>query len=386
MDKGIIKGLLLVVTYSFALVVVVVKIDVVGELFFNGLRLLTPLFLGMALAFVLKVPYCFFLRQLRRVFPGRWLGFLVKPLAIVTVYVLLLGVVSAFVAFIIPQLQASILLFSENLAGYATSITQLAYDISALFGLNAAETEAAINQIILDLPEIAKNAATGISPYVVDFTMHILLMVFYALVGVILSVYFLLDKDRIRRQLSRLILAYCRPDYAAKLFHIGRLANTIYSQFIGGRLIDMVLVGIICYISMRIFQMPYALLISVIIAVTNIIPVFGPFVGAVLPLFILFMVDPMQAFWFLIFIIILQQFDGNVLYPLVASNTISLPAQWVLLAVMVGGGLFGVVGMLLAVPTTSLIYQLLREGVRERLDGVPPEDDVPEEENCNCTQ
>jgi predicted PurR-regulated permease PerM len=383
MDKGIIKGSLLVVTYSFVLVVIVVKIDLVAELVFNGLRLLTPLFIGTALAFILNVPYSFFLRQFRRLLRGRFWRIFAKPLTIGTVYCLLFGVAAAFISVIIPQLRASIVLFSDNLGSYASTITELAYDISALFGLNAVETEAAINQIILDLPEISKNLVTGVSPYVIDFTMHVLLMVFYIGVGIILSVYFLVDKDRIIRQFARLIKAYVKPAQAEKIFHIGRLANCIYSQFIGGRLIDMALVGIICYISMGIFGMPYALLISVIIAVTNIIPVFGPFVGAVFPTFILFMVDPMQAFWFVIFIIVLQQFDGNILYPLVAGNTIGLPAQWVLLAVMVGGGLFGLVGMLLAVPTVSLIYQLLREGVRERLDG-PRLEEVDNNELNEC--
>ena len=372
MDKGIIKGLLLVVTYSFVLIVIVVKIDVVAELVFNGVRLLTPLFIGTALAFILNVPYSFFLRQFRRILKKSFWRIFAKPLTIGSVYSLLFGIVAGFVSFIIPQLRDSIVLFSDNLGSYAGTITDLAYEISGLFGLNAAETEIAINQMILDLPNISKNFATGVGLFVIDFTMHAVLMVFYSGVGIILSVYFLVDKERIIRQFARLIKAYAKPAQSEKIFHIGRLANCIYGQFIGGRLIDAVLVGIICYISMRIFDMPYALLITVIIAVTNIIPIFGPFVGAVLPLFILFMVDPMLAFWFLIFIIVLQQFDGNILYPLVAGNTIGLPAQWVLLAVMVGGGLFGLVGMLLAVPTVSLIYQLLREGVRERLDGPHP--------------
>jgi predicted PurR-regulated permease PerM len=356
-----------IATYCFILAALVFKIDAVGAALVHGLKILTPLLIGIVLAFVLDRPYDFVRCQLSKLIQGKPGRLLVKPLSVLTVYSLLLSIVVVAVAFVVPQLSASLILFSTNVASYNDNINRLVDDFSALFGGNSQEVLDTLDGIIVELPTIITKIVQGIAPQIVDITMNIVAMLFYLFIGLILSVYFLLDKERIARQARIMIQAYTSERTGERLHHVGQIAHRAYSLFINGQLIEMMILGILCFVGMSLLRFPYALLISVIIALTNIIPLVGPWIGAILPIFILLMVNPMQAVWFVVFLLVLQQIEGNLIYPRVVGSSIGLPAQWVLLGVIVGGGLFGIVGMLFAVPTTSVLYQLVREDAYSRL-------------------
>ena len=148
---------------------------------------------------------------------------------------------------------------------------------------------------------------------------------------------------------------------------IGRRANSVFSGFIVARLLDGLIVGVLCFIGMTIMQMPYSLLISVFIGVTNIIPFFGPFIGAIPSIIILLLVNPMQALWFTIFIVVIQQIDGQIIGPRVLGNSIGLSAFWVIFSLLVGVGLFGFAGLILGVPIFAILYAMIREAIGNRL-------------------
>ena len=188
------------------------------------------------------------------------------------------------------------------------------------------------------------------------------------LIGVIISVYLLVSKEKFLRQSKKVIYALCKPKKANLILHIGRKANEIFNGFIIGKIIDSAIIGVLCFIGVSIFKMPYALLVSVIVGVTNVIPVFGPYIGAVPCAILILLVDPMKGLGFIIFIILLQQLDGNVIGPKILGESTGLSPFWVVFSILLAGGLFGIVGMIVGVPTFALIYYIIKLFIQQKLE------------------
>lgn len=186
-------------------------------------------------------------------------------------------------------------------------------------------------------------------------------------VGVIICLYFLNIKEILAAQARKLIIAVCKEETAEEIFKGAEYTNRTFGGFINGKIIDSLIIGVICFIFMSLFGWEYSLLISCIIGITNIIPFFGPFIGAVPSALLLLMVNPMHTLYFLIFILVLQQFDGNILGPKILGETTGLASFWVLFAILVGGGLFGFIGMVLGVPVFAVIYAYCSRGINSRL-------------------
>ena len=150
--------------------------------------------------------------------------------------------------------------------------------------------------------------------------------------------------------------------------YLGKISNEAFSNYIGGQFIEAIIIGVLCFIGMLVLKMPYALLISVLVAVTALIPIFGAFIGTIPSAFIILIIDPMKALWFVIFIIVLQQVEGNLIYPKVVGSSLGLPPIWVMLAMIIGGNTFGLIGILLGIPIFSVIYKVFKEFVDKRLN------------------
>ena len=180
------------------------------------------------------------------------------------------------------------------------------------------------------------------------------------LLGLVIAVYVLAQKERLGGQLKKLLSALFSPKNANRTVTLARLIDSTFSRFITGQVTEAVIFGALCFVGMLLFRMPYALLISVTLGFTALIPVFGALIGTVLGAFLILLDDPTKAFWFVLFVIVLQQIEGNLIYPKVVGTSVGLPGIWVLIAVTVGSS-FGVVGMLFSVPTASIFYTLLKE-------------------------
>jgi predicted PurR-regulated permease PerM len=181
-------------------------------------------------------------------------------------------------------------------------------------------------------------------------------------------VYLINGKETLCRQAKRLVYAFLPKRLAEECIDVSNLMNQCFSNFISGQLMEACILGLLCFIGMNIFGFEYAFLISLMIGVTAIVPVVGAFIGTIPAVFLLFLVEPMQAVWFLVFILVLQQLEGHVIYPKVVGESMGLPALWVLLGIMTGGGLGGVPGMLLGVPLLTIGYKLLSRTIQRRLD------------------
>ena len=192
-------------------------------------------------------------------------------------------------------------------------------------------------------------------------------VVFDWVVGLIVSIYVLFGKESFSKQAKKLLYAFMKAENANVVLHLTSKSNEIFSGFIIGKIIDSMIIGVLCFIGLSILNMPYTLLVSVIVGVTNVIPFFGPYIGAIPSAILIMLTDPKMGIYFLIFILILQQIDGNIIGPKILGNSTGLSAFWVIFAITLGGGLFGIMGMLLGVPTFAVIYYVMSMIVDEKL-------------------
>lgn len=200
--------------------------------------------------------------------------------------------------------------------------------------------------------------------YIASITSGVINMVmvlFNFIIGLIISIYLLMSKETFVGQGKKLIYTIFSPKMGNRVLHTMRMTNQMFGGFISGKILDSAIIGILCYIGLLILRMPYSLLVAVIVGVTNIIPFFGPYIGAVPSFILIVLADPWKGLYFLVFILVLQQIDGNIIGPKILGNSTGLSSFWVIFAILVGGGMFGFIGMLLGVPTFAVIYYLARE-------------------------
>lgn len=191
--------------------------------------------------------------------------------------------------------------------------------------------------------------------------------IFNVIIGFIVAVYVLMTKEKFIGQLKKIIYAIFRPRYGNVVMEVIRKADDVFGGFFIGKIIDSLIIGCICFVGLAILRMPYVALVSVIVGVTNIIPFFGPYIGAIPSVILIFLVDPMKGLYFIIFIIVLQQVDGNVIGPKILGNTTGLSPFWVIFAILLFGGSFGVIGMLFGVPIFAVLYYIIKRVVEHVL-------------------
>ena len=361
------KRTLLVVTYAIVLYFVVVNWRVVFDVLAVGLDIMAPFFYGFAIAYLLNGPYLFFRNK---AFGGltKKGGFCQKlggVLAITVTYLIALALLTAVIWVVVPEIGKSIGRLVDYIANNAEAMEDSFRGFLGRIGLESSvmhHLQESWDNFILNIGTYAEKLA----PYLFNFAKGLTTGIYNWIIGIVVSIYLLASRDKLLRQLKKLTCAFVPQRRLPKVLEIATLTNQTFGKYIIGRIIDSAIVLVLCYIGMLIFQMPYALLISVVVGITNIIPIFGPFIGAIPSAFILLMVDPIKAIWFVVFIIILQQIDGNVICPRIIGNTIGISGFWVMLGVIVGGW-FGVTGMIVGVPVLAVIYTVVGDVVNARL-------------------
>ncbi|HIZ56943.1 MAG TPA: AI-2E family transporter, partial [Firmicutes bacterium] len=231
-----------------------------------------------------------------------------------------------------------------------------------------------LSNIQIDWAKLAESVSdflqygsTNLFHTTVGITTSIFSGFFNLILGSVFSIYLLLQKERLCLQAKKLLFAYLPEQRVHTILRIGSLSNKTFSGFVTGQVVEAAIIGILCFIGMKIFSMPYASMISCLVGLTALIPIFGAFIGTAIGAFLILMDNPMQAVWFILFIIILQQVEGNLIYPKVVGKSVGLPGIWVLTAITIGGSTFGIAGMLFSVPLCSVLYCMLKESVAKRL-------------------
>ena len=367
MDKKLFKSILLIITYAVVLVVVLARLDAVGGAVLWALGLVKPLLIGFAIAFVLNRP-CHFFNQLYLRGLGEKNKTLCRGLAVVSSYVALLVVVSALFAFVLPKFVESIQTFVGNLSGYLTNL-QTGYN-QIMDQLNM-ETEnidlSGLDEKLSEAFDFVLGFLSDLGPQLIQFTSGLVSAVVTGFLAVVFSIYMLSGQEKLMRNCRRVFRAYVPARIAGPVGDVVRLTGDTFTRFVTGQLIEACILGGLCACGMLFIQADYAPLIGVIVGTSALVPVAGAYVGAVISALLLLVVSPLKALIFLIFLLILQQFEGNVIYPKVVGTTIGLPGLWVLAAVTVGAGIGGLLGVLLSVPVASVLYTLLRRDVGRRL-------------------
>ncbi|MDR1961439.1 MAG: AI-2E family transporter [Gracilibacteraceae bacterium] len=303
-------------------------------------------------------------------------------------YIIAIVLLVILFAILIPQLVNSVGLLAGNVPVYWEQLSVFAEDLRLRFPDVDQFVGSQMDVIAKEMQNILDallNTLTNFSN-IYNVTRQITTGLLQLIIGAIVSIYVLFNKDVFSAQIKKLIFAFLSREAGDRLLAIFKRTNDTFSSFFLGKILDSAIVGVLCFISMSIFSLPYALLISVIVGATNIIPYFGPFIGAIPSIFIIFIVNPVQALWFGILILILQQLDGNIIGPKILGKTMGLSAFWVIVALLVFGGWLGIIGLVIGVPIVSLLFYAGRVLVDKRLEqkGLPvaEEDYMPVKEEA----
>ena len=333
--------------------------------------LFSPFILGAILAFIINVP----MRGIENMLGGVKNKTFRRILAIVLTFVAVLIVLALVVLQLIPQLKETILSLGAAMPGFFErvrdtvmsfleenpNILQWVQDNTELETLNWTE-------IAKNIATLAGNSISAIFNSVVSAVGTVTGVIVDIVIGMVFAMYCLMRKEILARQGRRILYSIVPEKYSDEIIRILRLSNSTFSNFISGQCLEAVILGCLFAVAMLIFRMPYVPLVSVLIAVTALVPVVGAFVGCVLGAFFILVSNPIQAVWFVIMFLILQQIENNMIYPRVVGTSIGLPGMWVLVAVTVGGSIMGIGGMLLMIPVTSVLYTLAREYTNARLE------------------
>ena len=369
MDKFKFRQQLLLITYAILLFMALVNLDRVLGMLQRLVGLGMPFICGFILAFLLNIPYRFFSRVYGRLAEGRGgkARGLIKGLALATTYLAVLMGVALLSWFVLPQLGRSVNQLVREIPGYIISLQQMTIQLVEWIGVDNL-FGSQMESTWLQLLQKAGEAMSNVLPQLLNMTARVTTGVYNWVIGVIVSIYLLSGKERLLSQARHTLKALAPKGAIDPVMEVSSRANRIFTDFITGQLLDAAIVGSICFLGMTVLRMPYALLISVIVAVTNIIPMFGPYIGTIPSAFILLMSEPVKALWFVVFMVVLQQIDGNLILPRIVGGSIGLPGIWVLFAIIVGGGMFGLAGMVIGVPTFAVIYSLIKDLVYRQLN------------------
>lgn len=362
-----------IILFTAVIIVCLWKYETVLDILFFLLNILTPFILGGAIAFVLNVPMNFVQRHLfkeERIRNRKVSQKLARPVSMVLVLIVVFGIVAIVMFILIPQLGETFANLGRSIQAF---IPQLQEWAARLFNDNK-EIMDTVNNLEFDWNKIMD---TGINFFksgagsVVDSTLTAAKSIVSGLttffIAFVFAIYILLQKEKLGVQAKKVLFAFVRRGRAEATVEVLSLTYNTFSSFLTGQCVEAVILGSMFAVSMTILKLPYALLVGMLIAFTALIPIFGAFIGCGVGAFLIFMVDPMKALIFVVLFLVLQQIEGNLIYPHVVGNSVGLPSIWVLAAVSIGGSLMGVVGMLIFIPIVSVVYALFREIVYLKL-------------------
>lgn len=369
MDKRIVKYLIL----AAALILAIIRFDTLLGFANKVWKIASPLLLGAIMAYILniimrKLEKWYFPKSRNRLVRGtkRMVCILLSMLLIVLIVLLLFRLV-------IPELISTM----ELIASWVPVAFAGLQDFVAGYSDQIPELEKWISSLKLDWEGTAKSlikyltsGVGGILGSTLNLVGTIGLGVTNFVIGLIFAIYILANKEKLKRQFSKLAKAYCKPTLLNRTAGVIRIADDTFSSFIIGQCTEAVILGSLCIVGMTIFRFPYAPMVGTFIGATALIPIVGAYLGGAVGFIMILTVSPVKAVLFLVFLVVLQQLEGNIIYPRVVGSSVGLPGMWVLAAVTIGGGISGVGGMLLGVPLTATFYKLIKNDVNKKV----PED------------
>lgn len=367
----------IVICLSLIFANILLQIDMFTSKMGQIIGVFQPFIIGFAIAYLLNFILKFFEEK---VFNAKLIKkYIKKPIrgiSILLSYVTAGLILYVFMQFLVPQL-------AESIKGLINDIPKYIYNLTNYLDRSLKEMDInpeymdLINNKISEITNWTIQVLTNLIPIIGNIFMIFASSVWNIILGIIISIYLLIDKEKFFALGKKVTKALFNEKNSTIILDLADRTNQTFGRFIGGKIIDSAIIGVLSFIILGIFKMPYVLLISVIIGITNIIPFFGPFIGAIPSAIIIMFVSPIQALWFLLIILIIQQIDGNIIGPKILGDSIGISAFWILFAILVAGKLFGLVGMIIGVPMFALIYSIIKDIIEARLTqkGLPKETD-----------
>jgi len=364
------KNGMILISFGILLYIVLEHITTVWEILKSILTIFSPFLLGLVIAFILNVPMNLIEKQLiknkkltiKNPKYRRAVSLIVSVLAV-------LFILFFVFALVIPDLGKTISSFVNQLPimieNIENEINQLAIKYPMIQEWSA---RIDINPDVIkqQLEMWIKTIGSGLLTSSINFVVTLIAKIANFIIALIFAFYVLAEKEKLSNQFKILLKAFLKENIVERFFAITELANKTFSNFISGQCLEACILGILCFIGMNIFQFPYALSISVLVALTALIPVFGAFIAMIVGALLISTTSFTNALWFVVFFLILQQIEGNLIYPKVVGNSVGLPAIWTMMAVTVGGSCFGVLGMLVSVPISSILYALIKDYIKKK--------------------
>ncbi len=366
LNDSTIKKLRWLIIFTVIAVVAGINYRSLFALIVRAVGILTPFLLGGVMAFVINVP----MRGIERILPIKKESQFRRPLSLVLTFVFVIGILLVVTFVVMPQLFDTVLSLQYSLPVFFNDLKQGAEKLFSQYP----EITDYINNIQIDwksyLEKIVQFLSVGAGTVLsstLSAALNIISGVTTFAIGVVFAVYILLQKENLSRQIKKFMKAFLPDPVSNRILEIVSLTSRTFSNFLTGQCVEAVILGSMFFLTLSILRLPYALLIGVLIAFTALIPMFGALIGCAIGAFLMLMVRPFDAALFLIIFFVLQQIEGNLIYPHVVGNSVGLPAIWVLVAVTIGGSAMGIAGMLIFIPLCSVFYAILRENVNKRI-------------------
>ena len=362
----------IVIACSIVFYLISSQVKVFSNKISDFIAILYPFIIGFAIAYLLNFILKFIenriiSEKMRGKSPAK-----VRAISMLLTYLVAGTLCYLFVHFVWPELLESIIGLFNDIPNYVNNATVMINKLIEEFNLTPASMEI-LESKWKELTDFIMNFMTDIIPVIGNTIMVVISSLWNIVLGVIVSIYLLKDKEKFFAISKKITYAIFNREHSYKILELTHRANKIFGKFLGGKILDSFIIAIITFVILTIFKMPYTLLVTVIVGVTNVIPFFGPFFGAIPSVILVRFVSPIKAFWLLIIILIIQQLDGNVIGPKILGDSIGVSAFWILFALLIAGKFLGLVGMLLGVPLFAFVYSIIKDITEERLDkkGLP---------------
>lgn len=372
LNRKNVKKILLIITFAILLFTASQNLSSVFQGIQTVLKVFSPFVLGFCIAFILNVIMRFFETKVFVFLDKSSYSFfhkLKRPVSLLLSILIILAILVILILLIIPEVRKTILLIATNLPEYMEGFKEWLVDLMDQFHLSS-ETIQNLNinweEISNRIMDLLKTNGSSIISTTIEVTSSILVSIINFVLSFVFAIYLLMGKENLLRQCKKVLYSFFSDKNVNQIFYIGTISNKIFSRFLIGQCTEAFILGAMCYVGMLLCGFPYALMISSLMAVTSLIPMIGGFIGTIIGAFLILLVNPLQAVFFVLLILILQQIDSNIFYPKVVGKSIGLPGIWVLAAVTLGSSIGGAAGMLISVPICSVIYCLFREYINSR--------------------
>lgn len=342
------------------------NIDVIANAVAWCVGLVSPLILGFAFALILNVPMRFFESHLWKKTKKPFLQKIRRPIAFIVSLIAIIGILVGVIWLVIPELVEAVKVIVQGIIGFINKLSNLSEAELAELPLGNMLLSIDWDKLLESLQTWLKNQSGTIVNTAVGTISSLVGGVFDFFISFVFSIYILFSKDKLKSQAKRMISVWLPKNFGEWTVHAASVTSVNFSNFISGQSLEAVILGVLCMIGMLILQIPYAPMVGALVGVTALIPVVGGFIGAIVGAFMILTVNPVKAVIFVVYLLVLQQLEGNIIYPRVMGSRVNLPSMWILAAVTVGGGIAGPIGMLLSVPIASTVYVLVKEATLKR--------------------